>query len=202
MDRLTLDLIQQIDRLWEEVYPYLAAHIYEVYGRSTGTVVEIGPFCGVIFELLKKRSGSSFLIGTFPPGMGRFFAGQAERQGLTGDVGIAETDPSLSALTNGSIDLAIFRGALFFPSLFRTDFRAIDRILRPAGMAFVGGGFGKYTPPSVINAIATRSRELNLMIGKTEVTEEAVTHDLASSRIDAHAEIVSEGGLWVIMKKG
>ena len=73
MTSVNLDLIKEIDRLWDPVHPYLARHIHELYGRQDGNILEIGPFCGSIFTLLRQGIGSSFLIATFPPGMGDFF---------------------------------------------------------------------------------------------------------------------------------
>jgi hypothetical protein len=61
MNPVRLDLIQQIDQLWDPIYPYLARHITELYGRRDGNIVEIGPFCGVIFFLLREKIGHSFL---------------------------------------------------------------------------------------------------------------------------------------------
>ena len=197
----TLNLIKEIDILWQDVYAYLALHIEEVYGRNRGRVLEIGPFCGVIFDLYRRACGSSFFVGAFPLGMAAFFREEARKQNLTEAIGIIETDPSLSALAPGSIDLAVFRGALFFPSLFQTDFAAINRILKPGGLAFIGGGFGKQTPQTVIAPIALRSRDLNLALGKEEVTEEEIRQTLSSSGLTAQAEVTTQGGLWVIMRK-
>ena len=41
----------------------------------------------------------------------------------------------------------------------------------------IGGGFGKLTPPEIIHPIADRSKELNLKIGKIEVTAEQVKEE-------------------------
>jgi hypothetical protein len=98
MDSVRLDLIQEIDRLWDPVYPYLARHISELYGRRDGDIVEIGPFCGVIFSLSKEKIGHSFGIAAFPEGMGNFFRQEVEKQNLVESIEIIETGPSLVAL--------------------------------------------------------------------------------------------------------
>ena len=76
-----LNLIQEIDILWGPVYPYLAQEIRERYGRKDGSVLEIGPFCGVIFELAREKVGHSFSIATFPKGMGQFFREETGKRG-------------------------------------------------------------------------------------------------------------------------
>jgi len=196
-----LNLIQEIDLLWEPVYPYLARQIQELYGRRDGNILEIGPFCGVLFSLEKMRIGRSFLIATFPKGMGSFFRKETEKRNVGGKIEVIETDPSLKGLDKERFDLVIFRGAFFFPSLFQVDFSAIDRVLSKNGKTFIGGGFGKYTPEAVIQEIGKRSRDLNLQIGKVEVKEEALQQGIAKSGVKGTWKILSEGGLWVVMRK-
>src|SRR4030043_548310 len=98
MNSVRLDLIQEINQLWNPIYPYLARHISELYGRRDGDIVEIGPFCGVIFSLLKEKIGHACRMAAFPEGMGHFFREEARKQNLVEGMGIIETDPSLVAL--------------------------------------------------------------------------------------------------------
>jgi SAM-dependent methyltransferase len=201
MDSVRLDLIQEIDRLWDPIYPHLARHISELYGRRDGDIVEIGPFCGVIFSLLKEKVGHSFRIAAFPEGMGDFFRKEVKKQNLAEGIEIIETDSSLAGLEEDHCDLAIFRGALFFPNLFQVDFSAVYRVLKKGGIALLGGGFGKFTPASVIEKIKKKSRHLNLSIGKTEIDQDQLIQDLRTRNLKGTFEFLSEGGLWVIMKK-
>jgi len=201
MNRVRLDLIQEIDQLWDPIYPYLAGHIAELYGRRDGTLVEIGPFCGVIFSLLKEKIGHSFFIATFPEGMGDFFQQEVKRQKLVEKIEVMETSPARVGLEEARFDLVIFRGAFFFPLLFHVDFPAIYRILKRGGVALLGGGFGKFTPESVIEKIKKRSRDLNHMIGKTEIDKDLLIQDLQSRKVEGRVEFLAEGGVWVVMKK-
>jgi len=201
MTSVNLDLIKEIDCLWDPVYPYLARHIHELYGRQDGDILEIGPFCGLIFTLLRQGIGSSLWIATFPPGMGDFFCEEARKQKAEDKIEVIESDPSLTGVDENRIDLAIFRGAFFFPSLFEVNFSAIFRVLRRDGIAFIGGGFGKFTPETVIKKIGKRSRDLNLKIGKIEVNEDQLGQAIRTSNVKGKVEIVSEGGLWLLMRK-
>ena len=201
MNSVRLDLIQKIDQLWNPIYPYLARHIFELYGRRDGDIVEIGPFCGVIFSLFREKIGHSFRMAAFPEGMGHFFRQEAEKLNLVERIEIIETDPSLVGLEEDHFDLAIFRGALFFPTLFQVDFSAIYRILKKGGMALLGGGFGKFTPEAIIEKIKRRSRDLNLSIGKTEIDEDLLIQDLRTRNLKGRFEFLTEGGLWVLMRK-
>ena len=196
-----LGLIQEINQLWDPVYPYLANHIYAVYTKKDGVILEIGPFCGVILALMAQGVGSKFIIGAFPTGIELFFHNYLKKKGLIGEISVAETDESLAGIRENSIDLVIFRGALFFPSLFRVDYHAISRVMKTGGLAMIGGGFGKFTPPEVIRTIAERSKDLNFRIGKIEVTAAEVKGDIEASGAVANYRIVHEGGLWVLLNK-
>ena len=196
----SLAAIKELYFLWDPVYPFLSKHFGEIYGRRDGMVIEIGPFCGSVFELVKGRTGDSFLIATFPPGLGEFFREEAKKHG-GGKVDVIESTPSLAGVPKNRFDLAVFRGALFFPALFEVDFLAIHRVLRPGGIAIVGGGFGKFTPDTIIHKIAERSRVLNLRLGKQEVDRGKLEENLKKIAPGAKTEVSSEGGLWVIMKK-
>jgi len=197
----TLHYIQEVNQLWDPIYPFLANHIQEEYSRKDGVILEIGPFCGVIYTLMAQGVGSNFMIGVFPPEMTPFFNDGVHKKGLTEKISIIETDQSLTGIQENSIDLVIFRGALFFPSLFRVDYQAISKVMKSGGIAMIGGGFGKFTPSDVIHPIADRSKELNLKIGKMEVTAGQVKEDIKASRALVSYRIVHEGGLWIILRK-
>ncbi|NWG04770.1 MAG: hypothetical protein HXY44_18100 [Syntrophaceae bacterium] len=114
---------------------------------------------------------------------------------------VMETDPALTGIGEKKIDLAIFRGAFFFPSLFKVNFSAIDRVLKTNGVALIGGGFGKFTPDWVIENIGKRSRDLNREIGEIEIDEDGLRHQIQSEVVQGKMEVISEGGLWVLMRK-
>ena len=194
-------LIEELNLLWEPVQPYLAKQIEELYERRDGQILEIGPFSGLLFALAQKKVGRSFVIAAFPQAAVRSCQQEARRLGLEDRVRIVESDSSLVGIADDSVDLTIFRGALFFPSLFQVDFGAITRTLRKGGIAFVGGGFGKYTPPEVIRQIGKRSEQINLAMGKVRVTVESVREQVQSGNPEAEFEITTDGGLWVVMRK-
>jgi hypothetical protein len=68
-------------------------------------------------------------------------------------------------------------------------------------MALLGGGFGKFAPATIIEKIKGRSRDLNLVIGKTEIDEDRFCQDFRMRDLKEKFEFLSEGGLWLLMKK-
>jgi hypothetical protein len=197
----TDSLIEELNLLWEPIRPFLARQIEELYGHQDGHILEIGPFSGLIFAFAQRNIGQSFSIAVFPQAAIPLCRLETQKHGMEDRVRIIESNSSLIGIADSSVDLAIFRGALFFPSLFQVDFSAIHRTLSPEGIAFVGGGFGKYTPPGVISQIGKRSEQLNAAMGRVRVTVESVRDQLRSSHLEGKYEITTEGGLWVVMKK-
>jgi ubiquinone/menaquinone biosynthesis C-methylase UbiE len=197
MDRI----IEELNLLWEPVRPFLTKQVEELYGRGDGNILEIGPFSGLIFSLAQKSVGRTLSIAGFPQAMIPLFQKEARKLGLEERIRIIESNSSLINIADESVDLVIFRGALFFPTLFQVDFGAIYRTLSTSGIAFVGGGFGKYTPPEVINQIGKRSEQLNAAMGRVRVTVESVQEQVRSSRLEEKCEIITEGGLWVVLRK-
>ena len=197
----TGSLIEELNLLWEPIRPYLARQVEELYRRRDGHILEMGPFSGLIFELVRINIGRSFSIAAFPQATILLYRLEAQKHGLEDRVRIIESDSSLTNVDEGSVDLAVFRGALFFPSFFQVDFSAIYRTLRTKGVVFIGGGFGKYTPPQVISQIGKRSEKLNAAMGRVRITVESVRDQLRTSALEGTCEITSEGGLWVVMRK-
>jgi hypothetical protein len=193
--------IEELNLLWKPIRPYLTTLVEELYGRQDGHVVEIGPFSGLLFDLVRKKIGHRFLIAAFPSEVIPAFQSEAREEGMEGRVRIIESDPSLIGVADESVDLAIFRGALFFPALFQVDLKAIYRTLKTGGVALVGGGYGKHTPPEVIAPIGKRSEQLNAAVGRVRITVESVRDELRSSNLEGSCRIVTEGGLWVVMRK-
>ena len=194
-------LIEELNLLWEPIRPFLTRQVEELYGRRNGNILEIGPFSGLIFALAQKSVGQTFSIAAFPQATIPLYQQEVRKLGLEDLVKIIESDSSLINIQDGSVDLAIFRGALFFPILFQVDFGAIYRVLRPGGIAFVGGGFGKHTPAEVISEIGKRSEELNASMGRVRVTVDSVREQVRLSNLEGKCEITTDGGLWVVMRK-
>jgi hypothetical protein len=194
-------LIEELNLLWKPIRPYLARQVEELYGRQDGHILEMGPFSGLIFALARNRIGQGFSIAAFPQATVSLFRREAREYGLEEKVRILESDTFLIGVADESVDLVIFRGAFFFPNFFQVNLGAIYRTLGPAGVALVGGGFGKHTPPEVISQIGKRSEQLNAEMGRVRITAESVRDQVRLSHLEEKCELSTEGGLWVVMRK-
>jgi hypothetical protein len=193
--------IVELNHLWEPVRPYLAQQVSELYGRRDGHVLEVGPFSGLAFELARRDIGTSFHMAVFPAGIADTLRHEARELGLLDKVTIAESNEKLVGVPAETFDLAVFRGAFFFPSFFRPDLPAIYRSLKAGGMALIGGGFGRHTPEDVIKGIEKRSKELNQALGRVRITERDLWSILEAAGLKERAMMITEGGLWVVLRQ-
>lgn len=98
-----------------------------------------------------------------------------------------------------SFDLAIYRGAFFFltPYIIKETYR----ILKPAGRALLGGGYGPLTPPKDIAKIVEESKRLNYLLGKKWISRGELEEMVREVGMEKYSEILEEGGLWLLLKK-
>ena len=73
---MDLQLFIELYRLWEPVYPHLAKDIGEMYRRSDGNVLEMGPFCGAISHWRRTGQEHPFRWALFREEWINSFAGK------------------------------------------------------------------------------------------------------------------------------
>jgi len=196
------DLLNQVNRLWRKIYPYLASQIMERYQRDSGVVLELGPFSGGIsVEIARRHPGLDIIIADESSQVLEGFKEEIRAEGLSGVIDIRKSVFNPLVFENSEFDLMISRGVFFFLDEEGDLLREIFRVLKEGGMAFVGGGYGKDTPLTLINEIADESRELNDRLGRMRVRIEELETIITRSGLDNHCKIVEEGGLWVVIDK-
>ena len=194
-------LIEKINRLWEPIYPHLSRFALDLCGKNEGDVLELGPFSGGISrEFLSISSEFRVVVADTSPEL--FDDLQEEINETPFAQRMMITSSPLSPLTflDQSFDLVVCRGVFFF--LNPAILQEIYRVLRPGGCALVGGGYGPNTPQSLIEEIAEESKQLNLLLGKQWMTHEDLAKMIHEASLQEDAEVSTEGGLWVILRKG
>jgi probable selenium-dependent hydroxylase accessory protein YqeC len=194
-------LIEKINRLWEPIYPPLSRFVLDLFGSKEGDVLELGPFSGGIAREILSFS-SEFRVVVADTSSGIFDELQAEisETPLAQRMMIASTPLAPLVFLDTSFDLVVCRGAFFF--LTSGILQEIYRVLRPGGCAIVGGGYGPVTPQAVIEEIAEESKQLNLLLGKQWMGQEDLSQMIQEASLQEDAEISTEGGLWVMLRRG
>ncbi len=190
------DIVVEINRLWEPVYPYMAEHLLEVSGVRSGRVLDLGPFAGgIAVALLQQGPGLRAVVRDHREPVLDWARGLADRAGVSGRLATRQAPVEPLDEPDRAFDLVVVRGAFFFltPALLAE----VGRMLRPGGFGWVGGGYGPRTPPEVIRPLADRSRELNARIGKRRVHADRVRSLVDEAGLGGRARVVERGGLWI-----
>ena len=194
--------LEELDRLWKKIYPYVASQIVEVYQRDYGSVLELGPFSGGIsLELARSHPRLGITIGAESPAVVEYLRRKIALSGLSERIAVEETDLEHLTFMDAQFDLVILRGAFFFLKDKAGLLGEIVRVLRAGGMAFVGGGYGKGAPKELIDKIADQSRELNKRLGRKRISREELEEIVRKSELADLCDIEEEGGLWITIKK-
>ena len=165
-------------------------------------MLELGSFAGGISaELLKTYPDFRLTIADENSEYLRHLHGEFADQITTGCMRLLETDLGQLNLPDGSFDLVVLRGAFFFIMTRPSIMNEIYRVLKPGAIAFVGGGYGKDVPSEIIDEIAEESRILNDRLGRRRVSIEELKELLLSVGLSGQAQIVEEGGVWLLLRK-
>jgi probable selenium-dependent hydroxylase accessory protein YqeC len=198
---MNLPLIEKINRLWEPIYPPLSRFVLGLFGSTEGDMLELGPFAGGIARgLLSLSSEFRVVVADASPGIFDDLQEQIRSSPLAQGMMIASSPLSPLIFLDRSFDLVVCRGAFFF--LTPAILQEIYRVLRPGGCALVGGGYGPVTPQSLIEEIAKESKQLNLLLGKQWMTEKDLAKMIHEASLQEHTEISTEGGLWLVLRRG
>jgi ubiquinone/menaquinone biosynthesis C-methylase UbiE len=199
---VNIDDIEQLDRLWKKIYPYVAAQIMERYQRDYGSALELGPFSGGIsLELARSHPRIAITIGAESPAVIEYLRRKIALSGLSKRITVEATGLENLQFMDAQFDLVVLRGAFFFLKDRVGLLGEIVRVLKAGGMAFVGGGYGKGTPKELIEEIADQSRELNKRLGRKRVSKEELEEVVRKSELAALCTIEEEGGLWITIRK-
>ena len=199
---MNIDDIEQLDRLWKKIYPYVASQIMERYKGDYGSVLELGPFSGGIsLELARSHPRIAITIGAESPAVIEYLRRKIALSGLSKRITVEETGLEHLQFVDAQFDLVILRGAFFFLKDRVGLLGEIVRVLKAGGMAFVGGGYGKGTPKELIEEIADQSRELNMRLGRKRVSKEELEDIVRKFELADLCTIEEEGGLWITIRK-
>ncbi len=144
-------------RVFAPIYPYLAKQMVQDYGIKTGLAVDAG--CGPAYWAIAmaKASGLQVRALDVDPEALAIADRNIAAAGVKDRVRTLQGDIHKIPLPDGCADLVVSRGSLPFWKDKVQAFREIKRILKPGGVAFIGGGLGSLMP------VAERQRIKEIM---------------------------------------
>ncbi|MGD9948491.1 MAG: class I SAM-dependent methyltransferase [Desulfobulbus sp.] len=141
------------------VYPVIADQIIDHTGITSGTCLDVGCGPGHLGATLACKTELYLLFFDQSREMLELCERTIDEKGLRGRAGLLPGDIGSIALPDGSVDLIISRGSIFFWDDLPQAFREIHRVLTPGGKTFIGGGFGSVAlKQSIRNQMAARNQ--------------------------------------------
>ena len=136
------------------VYPALAQQIADDFGITEGVCVDVGGGTGALSLALAERTEMSFYVLDIDPWAVRVCNYEVMEHGMMGRVSGILGDAQSMPLRDAYADLVVSRGSIFFwPDQF-AGLMECYRILKPGGVAYVGGGFSRILDPQIRTPLA------------------------------------------------
>lgn len=129
--------------LFAPVYPALARQLVQDYGLTRGVCVDLGGADGALAIELAKITDLTVYVVDLSPAAVRLCNLAADQAGLAGRVRAVEGDATNLPLRDRFADLVISRNSLFEWPDQLAGVKEAYRILKPGGVAYLGGGFSR-----------------------------------------------------------
>ena len=146
--------------LFKNVYRLLARQIYGDYGINEGVCIDVGcgP-CGLSIELAKITSLKFFALD-IDPAVFPIARRKLKEARLMHRFSLLTGDVQDMPFKDGLADLIISRGSFLFWEDQVASFREVYRVLKPGGVAFIGGGMGRLLPQADMITIGRELKRL------------------------------------------
>jgi ubiquinone/menaquinone biosynthesis C-methylase UbiE len=191
--------------LFAGIYRNLAKQIKEDYSITKGTCIDVGGGPGYLAIELAKITELTISALDINPFALRIAQKNIEKAGVSERVKTIEADVHKMPFPDGSADLVVSRGSYLFWKDKVTAFKEIYRILKPGGMAFVGGGMGNLISPEEREKIRAEMEKKKIGPPKElEVSLQELSEILRKAGIPNYKITTDAGclcGLWAEFKK-
>lgn len=186
------------------IYPVIAHKILEKTGISTGSCLDIGTGPGHLAIALATLSDLTVYALDNNPAMQKIAETNVAEYRLGRRVRPVPGDVSGLPFGTGSMNLVVSRGSFFFWENLSRGFAECMRVLRPGGMAYIGGGFGNARLRNEIIE-KMRSRDPSWEEERRErfrrCSPPVVRSALAGAGITRYDLILDDSGYWVCFGK-
>jgi SAM-dependent methyltransferase len=194
--------------VFKEVYPSVAEQILNDYNIRTGLCLDIGCGPGYLAIEIAERSNLKVIGVDIDPEAVRIARKNVKREKLIDRIAVEQGDVHQLRFADDTCDLIISRGSFIFWENTFQAFREIYRVLKPGGVAFIGGGMGRAITPEQKEAIKLKVDQSGFRDGCKIITPVMMQETLESVNIQ-HYKILGDGpgdsgckcGMWVEIRK-
>ena len=194
--------------IFAKAYPAIAAQIVGETGISKGVCLDIGCGCGHLGIAMAEHGAFDMTLLDPSEKMRTQAIENVTEAGLSKRVQMIQGCAEAIPLPDNSVDLAVSRGSVFFWKDQAQAFREIYRVLKPLGVAYIGGGFGS---AELRDAVVQKMKERNQGKESWRETMESRIGPESAVRFRQTLEVSGvpgfrveqsdDKGLWIIFKK-
>jgi ubiquinone/menaquinone biosynthesis C-methylase UbiE len=141
-------------RRFAPLYPAFAQQMLQDYGVTKGIVVDVGASVGMFAMEYAKVTQCTVYALDIDPNPVRLCGILVDEAGLSGRVIPIEGDAQNMPFKDEFADLVFSRGSILFWPDREAGVRECYRILKPGGVAYIGGGFTSILAPEIRNPLA------------------------------------------------
>ena len=184
------------------IYPVIAEQVLAWSGIRGGICLDLGSGPGLLSVALAEKSDLSVIALDAEPAMARIAQETAAER--TGRVAPVIGDVHCMPVRDNTASLIVSRGSIFFWEDRVQAFREIERVLRPGGVAFVGGSFGTAELRDNIFAEMRRRNpnwDRDVARRSGQATPDLLRRELAASAVASSRIREEEAGFWVEIRK-
>ena len=185
------------------VYPVIAEQVLAWSGIRDGLCLDLGSGPGLLSVALAEKSNLAVIALDADPAMARI--AQETAAGRTDRIAPVIGDVHSMPVRDDTASLIVSRSSLFFWEDRVRAFREIERVLRPGGVAFVGGSFGTAALRDTIFAQMRRRNpnwDRDVARRSGQATPHQLRRELAASAVACSRIREEEAGFWVEIRKG
>ncbi len=188
----------------QPIYPLLVQQFIDDYNLDVGVACDIGTGPGFMGLELAKASNMKVIFLDIREEAIDKARSSFNLLELDNEAEFVVSPVENIALEDASVDFVMSRGSIFFWKDVKKGLEEIYRILRPGGVAVIGGGIGRYMPDSMRKRIYKGMREGVKRRGETRPTfeefrEMVMSANIPNSRVYNDGE--GKGGLWLEIRK-
>ena len=187
----------------KKIYEYLTQQFIQDYGITEGRCLDIGTGQGNLgLELAKQTSLQLYLLDIKEESLAIALA-SCEESGLQSRVSIIKAAAEQMPFLDNYFNLVISRGSIFFWQSQTDGLREVYRILRPGGVAYIGGGSSRLMPQAELKELLKWAKPIHreAVPNWNKVTSEPYLRECLEKAGVRNFKITKDTGTWIEIKK-
>ncbi len=197
-------------RRFQKVYENVCQQVIDDYGIVEGVALDIGCGPGQMTLALAEMTDLEVTGVDIEPEAIAIAQRHAAEAGLSSRLRFVCADAHSLPFPDNCADLVVSRGTLSFLRDQVLAIREVYRVLKPGGVAFLGGGMGRYTPEEEARKLYPKGvyPEIAMGWGPGETREDSIFpfpvrsfEVLVTKAGISDYKMINEGGRWVEIRK-